>query len=216
MIRLLVPVMAVAVMFACSKVEEKQQAVEKMAAASDQLAKSVEQAGKAMEGAAKAMEDASAGIGKAPTTDFRELKALLPESLPDMKRTDAKGEKVAFGGFGGAFAEGSYNDDKGGHISIKISDMGGIGAMAAAAWTMVEIDSEQDNRYEKTTKIGEFKARESYDKSSKSGELDIAIPDSIIIEIRGNGVSMEAVKGAAAKIDLAKLAAMKGPAVAKK
>lgn len=216
MIRWLFPVLAVTMMFACSKVEEKKQAVEKMAAASDQLAKSAEQAGKALEGAAKAMEEASAGIGKAPTADFRELKALLPESLPDMKRTDAKGEKVAFGGFGGAFAEGSYQDDKGGNISIKISDMGGIGAMASAAWTMVEIDSEQDNRYEKTTKIGAFKARESYDKSTKSGEVDIAVPDSIIVEIRGNGVSMEAVKGAAAKLDLAKLAALKGPAVAKK
>lgn len=216
MIRWLFPVLAVTMMFACSKVEEKKQAVEKMAAASDQLAKSAEQAGKALEGAAKAMEEASAGIGKAPTADFRELKALLPKSLPDMKRTEVKGEKVAFGGFGGAFAEGSYQDDKGGNISIKISDMGGIGAMASAAWTMVEIDSEQDNRYEKTTKIGAFKARESYDKSTKSGEVDIAVPDSIIVEIRGNGVSMEAVKGAAAKLDLTKLAALKGPAVAKK
>lgn len=216
MIRLVAPILAMAVMFACAKVEEKKEAVEKMATAGEQLAKSAEQAGKAMEGAAKAMEEAAAGIGKAPTADFRELKALLPESLPDMKRTEAKGEKVAFGGFGGAFAEGSYQDDKGGSISIKISDMGGIGAMASAAWTMVEIDSEQDNRYEKTTKIGEFKARESYDKSSKYGEMDIAVPDSIIIEIRGNGVSMDAVKGAVAKLDLAKLAAMKGPAVAKK
>lgn len=216
MTRWAIPVLAVAVMFGCSKVEEQKQAVEKMATASEQLAKSAEQAGKAMENAAKTMEDAAAGIGKAPTTDFRELKAMLPESLPGMKRTDAKGEKVAFGGFGGAFAEGTYKDDKEGNISIKISDMGGIGAMAAAVWTMVEIDSEQDNRYEKTTKISGFKAHEVYDKSSKSGQLDIAVPDTIIIEVRGDGVSMDAIKGAAAKLDLAKLAAMKGPAVAKK
>lgn len=212
------PVLAIALLFGfgCSKVEEQKQAVEKLAAAGDQLAKSMEQANKAMEGAAKTMEEASAGAGQAPTADFRALKALLPESLPGMKRTEAKGEKVAFGGFGGTFAEGTYRDDKDARISIKISDMGGIGAMASAAWTLVEIDSEQDDRYEKTTKIAGFKAHEVYDNSSKSGQMDIAVPDSIIVEVRGDNVSMDAIKEAVAKIDLAKLAAMKGPAVAKK
>lgn len=214
--RWVAPVLAVAFLFGCSKAEEKKQAVEKLAAAGEQFAKSADQANKAMENAAKAMEGATAGIGKSEPVDFRELKALLPESLPGMKRTDAKGEKVAVGGFGGSFAEGDYRDEKEGNISIKISDMGGIGAMAAAAWTLVEIDSEQDNRYEKTTKIAGFKARESYDKSAKSGELDVAVPDSIIIEVRGNGVGMDAIKQAVGKLDLAKLAAMKGPAVAKK
>lgn len=212
------PVLAIALLLGlgCSKVEEKKQAVKDMATAGDQFAKSMEQASKAMEDAAKTMEGTAGGAGLAPTADFRALKALLPESLTDMKRTDAKGEKVAFGGFGGAFAEGTYNDDKGGNISIKISDMGGIGAMASAAWTLVEIDREQDNSYEKTTKIAGFKAHETYDKSSKSGQIDIAVPDSIIVEVRGNNVSVDAIKGAVAKIDLAKLAAMKGPAVAKK
>lgn len=209
--KLVAPVLAIALLvgLGCSKVEEQKQAVKDLATAGDQFAKSMEQATKAMEGAAS-------GAGQASTTDFRELKALLPESLPGMKRTDAKGEKVAFGGFGGAFAEGTYRDDKDGDISIKISDMGGIGAMASAAWTLVEIDREQDNSYEKTTKISGFKAHETYDKSSKSGQIDIAVPDSIIIEVRGNNVSVDAIKGAVAKIDLAKLAAMKGPAVAKK
>lgn len=212
------PIMAIAlaVGFGCSKAEEKKQAVEKLAAAGEQMAKSAEQANKAIEGAAKAMENAAAGAGQAPTADFRELKALLPESLPGMKRTEAKGEKVAFGGFGGSFAEGTYKGEKGDEISIKISDMGGIGAMATAAWTLAEIDSEQENRYEKTTKIAGFKAHETYDKSSKSGQLEIAVPDSIIVEIKGNNVSMEAIKEAVGKLDLTKLAAMKGPAVAKK
>jgi hypothetical protein len=214
--RLVAPVLAIALLFACSKVEEQKQAIKELAAAGDQFAKSAEQASKAMESAAKTMEGAATGAGQAGTADFRALKALLPESLPGMKRTEAKGEKVAFGGFGGSFAEGTYQDDKDGNISVKISDMGGIGAMASAAWTLVEIDSEQDNKYEKTTKISGFKAHEAYDKSSKSGEIDIAVPDSIIIEVRGNNVSMDAIKEAVAKIDLAKLAAMKGPAVAKK
>jgi outer membrane murein-binding lipoprotein Lpp len=213
---LVAPVLAIALLFGCSKVEEKKQAIKELAAAADQFAKSAEQAGKAMESASKTMEGSTSGAGQAPTADFRALKALLPESLPGMKRTEAKGEKVAFGGFGGSFAEGTYHDDKDGDVSIKISDMGGIGAMASAAWTLVEIDSEQDNRYEKTTKISGFKAHETYDKSSKSGQIDIAVPDSIIIEVRGNNVSMDVIKGAVAKMDLAKLAAMKGPAVAKK
>ncbi|MSO21892.1 MAG: hypothetical protein EXQ58_01280 [Acidobacteria bacterium] len=80
----------------------------------EEASKKMEEAGKKMEVAAKqggsGMGEAfGAATGKKVTpVDFRELKALLPEALPGMRRTQAEGEKAAAMGLNISKAEGEY------------------------------------------------------------------------------------------------------------
>jgi hypothetical protein len=154
----------------------------------------------------------SGGTNAAPTVDFRELKALLPTDVQGMKRTKASGEKSGAMGMKVSYAEGSYEGTDGGAIDIKITDMGGMGgfmAMAQAGWAASEIDRETDTGFERTTQYGTHKALEKFDSSSRSGEIQILVGNRMMVEINGNDVDFDALKAAAQKIDLKKLAELK-------
>jgi hypothetical protein len=161
----------------------------------------------------KTMNRAMTGASNAAVVvDFRELKALLPTNLPNMKRTSATGEKSGAMGMKVSFAEGAYETEEGGSIKIKITDNGGLGsfmALAQAGWSMSDIDRETENGYEKTTTYGGNKALEKYDTSEKSGEIQILVADRFMVEVTGSDVEMDAIKGAVEKIDLNKLAGLK-------
>lgn len=208
---------------ACKSPEQK---------AAEQTAKNLQEASKQMEAASKTaganMGDAMAAMGaavsgaangnkKVETVDYKELKALLPESLPGMKRTDATGEKTSAMGMQISNAEGRYSaDNGGGSMTIKISDIGsmtGLAGMAAYAWSGVNIDRESDNEYEKTSTIGGYKSHEKYNKSSKSGEVSVLVGDRFVVDVNGDNVDMDAIKGALGKVDLGKLNSMKGEGV---
>ncbi len=203
---------------ACKSPEQK---------AAEETAKNLEQASKQMAEASKNgganLGDAMAAMGaavsgaansgkKVETVDFKELKALLPESLPGMKRTNATGEKTAAMGMQISNAEGSYSADNGGSMTVKITDIGsmtGLAGMAVYAWATVAVDRESDTGYEKTSTIGGYKSHEKYDNSSKSGEVSVLVGDRFVVEVNGNNVAMDAIKGTIGKVDLGKLNGMK-------
>jgi hypothetical protein len=147
----------------------------------------------------------------ASIVDFRELKALLPAELPGLKRTKAGGEKSGAMGMTVAMAEGDYEGSDDAKLHIKITDMGGTGAMMGFmqyGWAAMEVDKENDNGYERTTTIAGHKAMEKYDGQDKSGEIQIMVNKRFLVEITGRHVTAEALKGAADKLDLAKLAGL--------
>lgn len=159
----------------------------------------------------------SGGTGAPPAVvDFRELKALLPASLPGMKRTDARGEKSSAVGMTVATAQGSYTGGDDSTIQITITDNGGLGgfmAMAQAGWAASEIDSETETGFERTAMYGSHKAHEEYDNSNKSGKVEILVGGRFMVETEGNGVAFDALQAAAKQVDLNKLASLK-PAAA--
>src|SRR4051812_32103544 len=77
-------------------------------------------AANAMKSAAEAMQKMAGGGGQGGTTyqpvDFRELKALLPDTLSGLKRTAASGERAGMAGFMIAQAEGKYESAGGGRL----------------------------------------------------------------------------------------------------
>lgn len=153
---------------------------------------------------------------KVDVVDFRALKDMLPESLPGMNRTDATGEKNAAMGMQVSTATGTYGNDSGGGITLKITDMGnlsGLAGMAAYAWANSEIDRETGTGYEKTTTFGGYKAHEKYDNQTKYGELSVMVGNRFVVESQGNSVDMNAIKGAMSKVDLGKLDGMKNEGV---
>jgi hypothetical protein len=144
--------------------------------------------------------------------DFRELKALLPESAAGLKRTEATGEKTGAMGFTISTARAEYRGDGDGTVDIEIIDTGGIagvGTMAMAAWTMAEIDKETAHGYEKTTKIEGYKAFEKYDTEGKYGEVNLLVGDRYVVNVKGDNVSIDQIKDVVKDIDLGKLEDLK-------
>lgn len=150
---------------------------------------------------------------KYEVVDFRELKALLPESIGDLKRQNAQGEKNSAMGFTISRAEADYTSEDGSqHIDIELTDMtgaSGLAGLAAWGWTMTEIDKETETGYEKTTKYQGHKAFEKYDNEYQSGSIEALVSGRFLVSVNGNNVSMEVIKNAFNEIDIGKLESMK-------
>ena len=162
-----------------------------------------------MKEAQKNMEEGK----KYEVVDFRELKALLPESLGGLKRTNAEGEKSGAMGFTISKAEADYNnEDYSQSVDIEITDLSGatgIAGMAAWGWAMVDIDKETENGYEKTTKYKGHKAFEKYNNQDQYGSIEVLISGRFMLSVNGNNVPMAVIESAADQIDISKLESMK-------
>jgi hypothetical protein len=115
-------------------------------------------------------EALGAATGKKVTpVDFRELKALLPEALPGMKRTRAEGERAAAMGINISKAEGEYQKE-GSSVHINLMDMGtlsGMAAMATVGWAMAEIDKETETGYEKNLHLPRVQVSREYNRNEQ-------------------------------------------------
>ena len=186
----------------------------RMAEASKGMNEAMKKGGpEGMQEAMKKMGDVMRGGGpKVEPVDFRELKALLPEAIGDLKRSDASGEKTGAMGMTIAKAEAHYKGDKGARIHVTMTDFGaitGMMAMGVLGWMQLEIDKETETGYEKTTTIGGHKAHEKYDNKSQDGRIQVVVANRFMVEVRGNDMPMADIKGALAKIDLDKLTSLK-------
>jgi hypothetical protein len=189
-------------------------ASEKMAEASKQMAAAGNSAegAQGMAAAMQAMGTAMAGGQKVEPVSFRDLKTLLPESLPGFTRKTAKGEKNGAMGISFSQATADYDGPSGADLDIKIIDVGTLSgplAMGMAGWASLEVDKETETGYEKTTTFGKHKGLEKYDSARKSGEVKAIVAGRFIVEVRGHNVSAADLKGALAKVDLGKLEGMK-------
>ena len=156
---------------------------------------------KSMNEAQQAVQGTQAGNGE--VVAFQVLKDALPESLAGLKRTSHTGQKTSMMSFNISNATAEYED---GDRSIRatITDTGGMGiAMAGlAAWTNIEMDSESDAGYERTTIIDGRKAFEKYTKSNEATELSIIQDNRFIITLNGRNISMDDMHKAAKAIEV--------------
>ncbi len=157
----------------------------------------------------KSMEEGK----KYEVVDFRELKALLPENLGDLKRTNAEGEKSGAMGFTISKAEADYNnEDYSQRIDIEITDLtgtSGFAGLAAWGWAMADVDKETETGYEKTTKYKGHKAFEKYDNQDQYGSIEVLVAGRFMVSVNGNNVPMQVIMSAIDAIDIGKLEAMK-------
>jgi hypothetical protein len=147
--------------------------------------------------------------------DFRKLKELLPAELAGIKRTDAKGERTAFGELKLSVARGEYykeveNGDSP-SINIEITDFGATKGMAEAMtyWTQLDIDQEGDGGYEKSKKINGHAALEKFQTEGKSGSLQIFVANRFLVNITSNHVGVEEFRKIGEALKLDDLAALK-------
>lgn len=220
-------VAAAALVLGCGKEPESKPAATAPAPEKrlEQWSKNVESATKRMEQAAQEgkPEDLSKALGgllgaltgggeSVEPVDFRELKALLPESVAGLKRTKSEGEKSAALGIASSKASARYGDDSGKRVELEIVDMGtlkGIGALAFG-WLGASIDRESDDGYERTSVFEGCRMHEEFSKSDGRGETTLIVADRFVVKAEGKGLSAEEMKKAVASVDRKKLEAMKG------
>jgi Yip1 domain len=161
-------------------------------------------------GALGALGSALGGGKSVEPVDFRTLKAMLPESLAEMARSNASGEKSEMMGIQVATAEADYQDGASGRIHVKISDLGSLTSLAGMAAALEpKMDKETDTGYEKTTLVNGRQTHEIYDTRSQQGEMKVLLDGRFEVAVNGNGVKMDTIKLALSKVDLSRLEALK-------
>jgi hypothetical protein len=139
------------------------------------------------------------------------LKELLPEKLAGMKRTDASAERNQTMGVDMTNAHASYEGENEASLSLSLTDAGSLTGpmrMGLAGWTMGEFSRETDTGYERTGTFHGYKGVEQYDTQNKAGSVRIFVADRFVVEVEGNGVTMETLKQALGQLDLKKMATL--------
>ena len=169
------------------------------------------QAGNAMEAMSKVVAQ-SENVTITPV-DFRKLKALLPDSVADLKRKSLEGQKV----MEMSEATAEYSAESGNtSFSIKITDPGNMrGTIAAstAASLSIDMDKESDNGYERNVNFQGYRAHEQM--TGQSGEMTLLVGDRFLVEAHGYNIKADQLKAAVGSLPLKKLEAMKDEGVEK-
>jgi hypothetical protein len=164
-------------------------------------------------GAAATGVAGAAGAGSYEPIDFRRLKELLPQELAGFEKSGNSGERTNMFGVSVSQVKQSFKSADGKqNIDLEITDPGSLaGPFAIAnAWFNLDIDKETDRGYEKTSTVAGRKLHEKWSKSNKQGTATLIVGNRFLVEIDGRGLEMNDLKALLAKIDLAKLDAMKG------
>lgn len=149
-----------------------------------------------------------AALGGKETVDFRQLRALLPEELAGLRRTNARGEKTGAFGANISTADGEYGAPDGPRLTVKITDLGAtgpFGALAGLGWLTTEVDSEGDEGYERTTMYGDYKGLEKYRNDAKSGSVNVVVANRFLVEVSGQNLEPIQLQTAAASLDFVAL-----------
>lgn len=190
--RLLLSLLAISMFFnSCGKKKEEQTEQEK-----------------AMELVDKITKEAENMSNEEPkeVVDAKLLKELLPDEAAGLARKSAESEKVGAMGFMVSKAEAKYKNDES-SIEINIIDVAGTGAlMGMAAWSMMDMDKETENGYEKTTTYKGNKAYEKYNSKNRDGEMAVIVAKRFVVTVKGRDIEMDKIKDTFDDIDLGKLA----------
>lgn len=161
-------------------------------------------AGKAVEAASKQIES---GEGP-PATDPDILKTFLPAAIGGFTRTEVSSSTGGVGGMSGSGAEGRYTRGEA-QMTVEVLDLGAAGALAGMAGAFnVKSSKETATGYEKVGKVDGRLTQEQYDKASKHGEYSVLVADRFMIQIKGDGVSMDDMRAAVTAVGTARLEGM--------
>jgi hypothetical protein len=166
--------------------------------------------GGALGGLLNAVGGALGGSQHVTPVDFRNLQALLPDSLPGMKRTNAGGATKQGMGVKTTSAAADYQGAAKQNIKISITDISGVsGVLDMSDALPKDTDSANDEGYEKDVTVSGRSMHEKFTKAGSVGSLQAIVARRFEVDVDGSGVSMDAVHAAMGHVDLARLEAMK-------
>ena len=145
--------------------------------------------------------------------DFRRLKALLPDNLPDLQRVDASGERMDMMGANLATAHGLYakDGDDETNIEIELMDLGNLSGFmrqGMVSWLGQSFHNTTTHGYTKTTERQGYPGIEEWDSERQAGTLQLHVAGRFLVSIEGQQVTMDAIHAAADRIDLKQLEAL--------
>ncbi len=164
----------------------------------------------AVGGFVTALGGALGGSHRVEVVDFKTLTALLPASLPGMKRTNAQGENRGAVGVKTSSAKADYLGDNGANVHIEISDISGVSGLLDMAGSLVQnTTSESASGFEREQPIGGRSVHEKYDAKGKKGDLSVIVAKRFEVDVGGEGVDMNTLEQSLSQVDLARLESMK-------
>ncbi|MEO8311490.1 MAG: Yip1 family protein [Caldimonas sp.] len=185
------------------------------------MAKRMEEAGKRMESAQKSGDTTAAGKamgeilgaatggGNVAPIAAADLKAMLPESIGDMKRTSIEAQGGEAMGIAGSGAKAAYAAGER-RVELSITDTGGLAGLATmAGMANMTMDKETDGKVEKVYKDGARTVHEEYRKDGSHGEMAVILANGVVVAAEGSRVDIATLKNMVKSIDLAKLEATK-------
>jgi hypothetical protein len=147
----------------------------------------------------KKMED----LKKLTPLSLDQLKALLPEELAGMKRSNFSANSAMGFALAEARYKGSEEDDK--ELKLVIWDCAGeagAGFYSLTYWTQFNMQSESDDGYTKSVPFNGGKAIEKYSKGSNEYDLTYTSGERLLVNISGRNVPLDVVKQAATGLNL--------------
>jgi hypothetical protein len=151
--------------------------------------------------AATDMEKKMEELKKLPPLSVDELKAMLPEQLAGMPRTDYN----AMTNMGVSMATAKYANEEGSDVDLVIYDgagEAGAGIYSLHYWTKMNMQSEGSYGYTKTIDFMGGKAVESFDKSSNQYTLTVTPNERLLVILSGRNTTAEALRDAAKGLNI--------------
>lgn len=164
----------------------------------------------AVGGLVTALGGALGGSHRVAVMDSKMLTAMLPPSLPGMKRTDAQGETRAAVGIKTSSAKAVYQGDNGADVHIEISDISAVSGLIDVADSVVQnTTSESTSGFERDQTISGRSVHEKYDAKAKKGDLNVILAKRFEVDVAGDGVDMNTLEQSLGQVDLARLESMR-------
>ncbi len=156
---------------------------------------------KKMSDATDEMSKKTEELKKLPPLTLDQLKALLPETLNGIKRT----EYNANSSMGYATVTGGYKKDDTTNINLMVYDCAGeagSGFYAATYWGAMNFQQESEHEYTKTIDFKGGRAIENFKKEQKESSLTYVANDRLLVVLNGRNVEPSELKSAADGLNL--------------
>jgi hypothetical protein len=138
-----------------------------------------------------------------------DLKSLLPATLSGgFARTDTSTASGGAGGFDFGNAKAVYAKGSA-RITLSLTDMGAIGALAALGSAFGANASEETaTSYSKMGQVDGRMTMEEFNRETKVGKFAVIVADRVMVEAEGADASMDALQAAIGTIDLGQVEAL--------
>lgn len=146
----------------------------------------------------KQAEAAASGKVHAVAPDV--LEGLLPNDVAGLARVKTSSGSAGVGGLGGSNAEARYEGGNG-NITLSITDIAAAGAIAGLGTALnVQANEKTATSYEKTGTVDGRMTSEKWDSTNNSGSYGVLFANRFMVEARGSGTTMDALKQAVGSI----------------
>lgn len=178
-----------------------------LAAGMQQAARQMQATGKAMQGEQAGAAGQAANLAPIKPLAPGQMSALLPASLPGLKRGNVDSTRGGIGALQVSEAKADYGSGAQ-RIQLGITDMGANRAMLAMIG-MVQQDQESASGYHKVFQRDGRTVQEQWTSATHTGEYTLIVGDRFMVQAKGQGPDMAALKQAVDAVDLARLQQLK-------